>query len=215
MRKRISFILLLIISFFSFSACEEVEDAVNDVQKTAALRNVSFTYDSLTTELVLPQMSLSGKTFQELYENNKAVYGDPSNYAVKVNTHYTAENTSDNAADAMFSGMIQDVVFNSLSETPLRFDTPAFDIPEGETTAISSNTEIGLSTHQQTVMYIFRQIVAEEPLSTQISSKLNYELGIEQGSISLPQVNKNIPTKASEETKAFIQGLLNSGLFAE
>ncbi len=66
MRNSFKTILVLTISLLTMNACEEVQDVVNDVQKTAALRNVSFTYDSLSTELVLPETSLSGKSFKEL-----------------------------------------------------------------------------------------------------------------------------------------------------
>jgi len=47
-------------------SCQEVEKTVNDVQKTAALRNVPVAYNSLQTDVVLPQASLEGRTFQEL-----------------------------------------------------------------------------------------------------------------------------------------------------
>jgi hypothetical protein len=215
MRKSLKTIFLLTISLLAMNACEQVEDAVDDVQKTAALRNVSFTYDSLSTDLMLPEASLSGKTFQELYENNKETYGNAANYSIKVTTHYTADNTKENAADAKFSGMIQDVVFNGIAEAPVRFDTPGFEITEKDILNISSNSEINLASHQSTAIYIFQQILSEEDLDTRISSTVNYDVGIEKGTIQVPEVQKDIPTKASEETKAFLKGLLDSGMFNE
>ena len=215
MRKSFKTILFLTFSLLIISACEEVENIVDDVQKTAALRNVSFTYDSLSTELVLPETSLSGKSFKELLENNQEIYSNASNYSVIITTHYTANNTKDNASDAKFSGMIQDVILNDNEGAPLRFDTQGFEISKNQILDISSNSEINLNSHKVTALYIFQQIVSGEDLDTRISSTLNYEFGIENGSIPVPEIRKNIPTKASEETKAFLKGLLESGVFNE
>lgn len=213
MRKNLKTVLFLTFGLLVINACEEVENVVDDVQKTAALRNVSFAYDSLSTDLVLPEASLSGKSFKELLENNQELYSDPANYSVIITTHYTADNTKDNAADAKFSGMIQDVILNNIEEAPLRFNTPGFEIPEFEVMDISSDSEINLDSHKMTALYIFQQIVSGEDLDTRISSSVNYEFGIEKGAIAVPEVQKFIPTKASEETKAFLKGLLESGMF--
>ncbi|WP_291861850.1 hypothetical protein [Marinilabilia sp.] len=208
-------ISLLSIALLMLNGCEQVDDTITDIQKTAALRNVDFTYDSLSTELVLPEGSLSGKTFQEMYENNKELFSDASNYSVKINTHYTADNTKEDAVDAMFSGMMQDIILNNIAESPVRFETSAFEVAKNDVLDISSSSVIGLETHRLTVMYIFRQIIAEEDLDAKISSKLNYELGVEKGNINLGEIQRYIPTKASDETKAFVSGLLESGLFDE
>ncbi|WP_036163535.1 hypothetical protein, partial [Marinilabilia salmonicolor] len=157
--------------------------------------------------------SLSGKTFQELYENNQAVFSNASNYSVKVKAHYTANNTQENASDAKFSGMVQNIVLNNITEAPVQLETPAFEVPKDEILNLSSGSDIGLDTHRLTVLYIFNQILADEDLNAEISSKLNYEFGAETGSFSLGKTQKNIPIKVSDDTKVFISGLMESGLF--
>jgi hypothetical protein len=215
MRKSFTIISLLFVSLLIFNSCEEVENTINDVQKTAALRNVSFTYDGLTTDVVMPEAGFEGKTFAELFNNSKEKYSNPANYSVNLGMLYTASNTKSNAADAKFAGMIQDVVLNNIDETPLRFDTPGFEIAKGESKTISSSSEINLETHKLAGLYIFEQIVAGEDLDTRVLTSLNYDFGLEEGILNLPEVQKNIPTKASEETKTFLRGLLESGLFDE
>ena len=210
-----SLLVLAVAGTFLFS-CEEVKETVDDVQKTAALRNVNVSYDSLSVDVVLPQTSLEGKTFSELLENNTEKFSDPANYVVKLATHYTADNTADNAEDAKFAGMVQDIVMNDIEEeTPVSFETPGFEIEQNSTKAISSNGEINLETHRLTGLYIFQQIVKEEPLDTHILTWLMYDFGSQEGKIEGPEVQKEIPTKASDETKAFLSGLIKKGIFEE
>lgn len=192
------------------------EETVDDIQKTAALRNVTVSYDSLQTDVLLPQGSLEGSTFQELYDNNTDKFGDPANYVVKLATHYTADNTADNAEDAKFAGMVQDIVMNNIEEeTPVSFETSGFEIEQNSTKSISSNGEINLETHRLTGLYIFQQIVKEEPIDTHVITWLMYDFGSQEGKIEGPEVQKEIPTNASDETKEFLSGLIESGIFEE
>jgi len=208
-------IFVFSLSLIMLNSCEQAEEVVSDVQKTIALRNVEFSYDSVSTGLEFPEGSLSGKTFQELLENNRELYSDPSNYSVRIQAHYTADNTRENASDAMFSGMIQDIVLNNITDAPVQLETPAFEVPKNETLNISSNSAISLGTHKTAVLYIFNQILADQDLDAEISSKLNYEVGLEKGSINLGTTQKSIPIKVSDDTKTLISGLLESGLFEE
>ncbi|MGM0376265.1 MAG: hypothetical protein ACQEQ0_05790 [Bacteroidota bacterium] len=196
-------------------SCEELEETVDDVQKTAALRNVSVTYDSLQTDVVLPQTSLEGSTFQELYENNTDKFEDPANYVVEFSTHFTVDNTKDNAENAQFSGMYQDIVFNNIDESPVRFETSSFEIEANTRESESSTGEINLETHRETALYIFQQIIDEKPLDASIINRLLYDFGSREGEIDGGTFDQEIPTKASDETKNFLSGLIESGIFEE
>lgn len=208
-------IFLFSFSLIMLNSCEQAEEVVSDVQKTIALRNVEFSYDSVSTGLEFPEGSLSGKTFQELLENNRELYSDPANYSVKIRAHYTANNTKENASDAMFSGMVQDIVLSNITDAPVQLETPAFEVPKNEILNISSSSAISLGTHKSAVLYIFNQILADQDLDAEISSRLNYEVGLEKGSINLGKIQKNIPIKVSADTKKLISGILESGLFDE
>lgn len=208
-------IFLFSFSLIMLNSCEQAEEVVSDVQKTIALRNVEFSYDSVSTGLEFPEGSLSGKTFQELLENNRELYSDPANYSVKIRAHYTANNNKETASDAMFSGMLQDIVLSNITDAPVQLETPAFEVPKNEILNISSNSTISLGTHKSAVLYIFNQILADQDLDAEISSRLNYEVGLEKGSINLGKIQKNIPIKVSADTKKLISGILESDLFDE
>jgi len=49
-------------------------------------------------------------------------------------------------------------------------------------------------------------------LATKIAPILNYQIGSLQGGLNLPEFNQNIPTRASDNTKNFLSGLLASNL---
>lgn len=216
MNKKYPFIAVLSFVFaMGFSSCEEIEDvknAIDDTQKTLALKNVNFSLDSLTTDITLPDNSWEGKTFRELYENNKAIYEDPSNYAIKLNSYFLADNTSDDAADAKFGGMVQNIVFNNIDETPFELETPSFEVEEDKKLTVNGQGTINLETHRLPGLYIFQQIVDGNPLDTKILNELFYQIGSSEGSFKLPEVQKNIPTRASEEMKKFLGDLLASGI---
>ncbi|MFW5774539.1 MAG: hypothetical protein ACOCWD_07635 [Tangfeifania sp.] len=191
------------------------EETVDDIQKTAALRNVTIEYDGLETDVVLPQGSLEGSTFQELYDNNKDKFSNPENYVLKLSTRYTVDNTKDNAEDAKFSGMVQDIVFNNIEESPVRFETEAFEIEKNTTKSVSTAGEINLDTHTATALYIFQQIIDEEPLDALMTNRFLYDFGASEGEIDAGTFDQKIPTKASDETKEFLSGLIESGIFEE
>ena len=207
--------IFTLLSLLLLPSCEEAQEALDDAQKTAALRNVTISFDSLETDVELPEATLEGNTFQELYENNTEKFNDPSNYVLKLSTHYTVDNTKENAEDARFSGMYQDIVFNDIEESPVRFETEAFEIVENTTRNVSTTGEINLDTHRKTGLYIFQQIIDEQPLDTRILNRFLYDFGVYEGDIELPEIQKQIPVNASDETKAFLSGLIESGIFAE
>jgi hypothetical protein len=201
-----------------FSACEEIEEAKNkldDTQKTLALKDVKFSLDSMSTDVSFPENSWEGKTFDEVYQNNKAAYEDLSNYTIRINTFYLADNTSSEAADAKFGGMAQSIVFNNIDEMPLQLQTSAFEIEKDETRTVNGEGQINLETHRLPGLYIFQQIVDGNPLDTKILNELFYQIGSAEGSFNLPEVRQDIPTRASVEMKDFLRGFLESGILDE
>ncbi len=203
--------LSLFLSLLLLPSCETAED----LQGIAALRNVNFSMDSLSIDFDLPQGALSGQSFDELLSQDAETYSNPANYGLDLTSHYFADNTSSNAANAKFDGMTQDVVFNGIDENPLRLNTPAFEIPRNQTKSILTHGGINLQTHREAGLYIFRQTVDGLPVSTSILTALLYKIGNEEGAINLPEVHYDIPTRASDEMKAFLSELLESGIFDE
>ncbi len=51
--------------------------------------------------------------------------------------------------------MYQDIVFNHIDESPVRFETPAFEIAANNTKSVSPTGDINLDTHRETALYIF------------------------------------------------------------
>jgi hypothetical protein len=169
----------------------------------------------MSTDVSFPENSWEGKTFDEVYQNNKAAYEDLSNYTIRINTFYLADNTSSEAADAKFGGMAQSIVFNNIDEMPLQLQTSAFEIEKDETRTVNGEGQINLETHRLPGLYIFQQIVDGNPLDTKILNELFYQIGSAEGSFNLPEVRQDIPTRASVEMKDFLRGFLESGILDE
>lgn len=198
-----------------FSACEEIEDVkntVDDTQKILALKDVKFSLDSMSTDISFPESSWEGKSFDEVYQNNKAAYEDLSNYTIRLNSYYLADNSSPDAADAKFGGMAQSIVFNNIDQNPLQLETSEFEINKDEILTVNSDGQINLETHRLAGLYIFQQIVDGNPLDTKILNELFYQIGSAEGSFELPEVQQDIPTRASAEMKKFLADLLASGI---
>jgi hypothetical protein len=212
MRKSHLTISLIILGLFSsLPSCTAVED----VQSTAALHNVDFTFDSLQIQQIVPAGALDGKSFSELMELDPETYSNPAKYGLDISSHYTCSNQRSNARDASFSGMIQDIQFSVYDQNPLRLLTPAFEIKKNEIKPIDTQGSINLLTHRLPGLYIFRQTIDGLPISTAMLTELLYKIGNQEGSISLPRLEQDIPTRASDEMKAFLTDLLNSGIFDE
>ena len=79
--------------------------------------------------------------------------------------------------------MYQDIVFNHIDESPVRFETPAFEIAANNTKSVSPTGDINLDTHRETALYIFKQIIEEKPLDARIVNKFLYDFGSREGEI--------------------------------
>jgi hypothetical protein len=192
-----------------------VEEAVSDTQKTAALRKVTITSDSGQTEIQLPEGALSGRSFAELAADDPAAFTNPANYAITFILNMTADNRQEGAEDAKFDGMTVDMVMDTIVSTPVRTEAGAFEVKKNTTHAFQATGTINLQTHRRVGLYIFRQTVDGNDLATTLSPVLNYKIGSQAGTIDLPDIQQNIPTRASAEMKAFLSGLLDSGVFEE
>ena len=192
---------------------DTVQGIVDDIDAIAALKNVSFQYDRSTIEIILPDDALNGQSFSALTGHDPELYGDPSHYGIELKIHYNADNTRAQARDAKFDGINQLVVLSDLEETPIDLTTAAFELKQGQTLEVFTQGAIDLATHRLAGLYIFRQMVDGNPLDTRILTQLLYKIGAEEGTISLPPLRQDIPTRASDEMKAFLGGLLESGIF--
>ena len=210
--KHISYITLLAVSLLILYQCEEAKDTLDDAAKVAALKDVDFSYDSLGYELDLPEGASSGKSFDDLMEEDSATYANPENYTISFAANMNADNTKDDARDAKFDGMELDIVMDTISSSPIRTKAVAFEIPKGETKDVTAKNEINLKTHRLPGKYIFQQIVAGDDLATTLSPTLLYDIGSKSGDFDLPDIPKDIPTRASADTKEFLRGLLESGV---
>lgn len=204
----LSLAVLALVVIFSISCKKEVTDA----QKVEALKNVTLSYDSVALNVSLPQGALSGQTFAELRAQNEALYSNLANYTIGFATYMKANNTSSGATDAEFQGMTINMIMNNLTNTPIQTSTGAVTILKNEIRPVITSGSINLLTHKLVGKYIFQQMVAGNDLATKIAPILNYQIGSLQGGLNLPVISQNIPTRASDNTKSFLSGLLESDL---
>jgi hypothetical protein len=189
-----------------------IDDAVDDTQQLVALRKVTVTFDSMTIEFGLPPFDTS-KTFAEHLAEDSATFANPANYSITSRLNMTADNTKEGAQDAKFDGMAIDIIMDTITSSPVSTIADPFTVSKNTTKAIEAHGTINLATHRLTGLYIFRQTVDGNVLATTISPFLNYTIGSQSGTIDLPDIKKDIPTRASPQTKAFLRGLLDSGIF--
>jgi hypothetical protein len=195
-------------------SCTE-DNPLSDAQKTAALRKVSVSADSVSYALALPEGATSGKSFEELAAEDSATYRNPANYGITFSQNLTADNTAEGAEDAKFDGVSITMVFDTISSAPLETTAEGFEVPANATKKVTAQGSINLADHRPAGLYVFRRIVDGDPLATTMAPSLRYDIGSREGSIDLPPISQDIPTRASPETKAFLAGLLSSGMFEE
>lgn len=211
-----NFLIVASIIFVLFSitySCKKKEKPLTDVQKVAALKDVSVNYDNAGYNLSLPDGALSGKSFDQLRHEDSLKYTNPENYGVTMTSNFNADNTKENSHDAKFDGMDLIQTMDTIKSNPIKSSVGPFDIPMNSTVPVSTSTKINLKTHRRAGLYIFQQIVDGHDLATTFSPSLNYNIGVLNGSIPLPDIKQNIPTTASAETKEFLKGLILSEVF--
>jgi hypothetical protein len=198
-----------------FISCDDDENPLTEAQKLAALRNVTVQYNELTYEIGLPPGALSGRPFEELMQEDPETYTNPENYSISIAANMLADNTREDAEDAKFDGMDLDIIMDTIETNPILMEARAFEVEKGKTEPVDMTTTINLSTHREPGLYIFRQTVDGNDLATTQTPFLHYDLGIQQGTIELPSLHEEIPTRASDETKEFLRQVLDSGIFEE
>ena len=192
--------------------CTE-DNPLTDAQKIAALRNVTVIYDSMSYQISLPPGALSGQSLEQLILTDAETYTNPANYGITIALNVTADNAHPDAEDAKFDGMDIDIVMDTIESNPIKMATEGFEVKKNETHPVAMETTINLETHREAGLYIFRQTVDGNDLATTTYPYLYYKIGIQQGTINLPSIYKEIPTRASDETKEFLRQLLDSGIF--
>jgi len=213
MKQKYTFGLFILGAFvFVLSSCNEVKETTDDAVKVAALKNVTIGYDQMEYTFDFPEEALGGKSFAELYMEDSATFANPANYGITIQTSMIADNTTENARDAKFDGMVLDIIMDTILAFPIRNEFDGFTVEKQEVLPISSSTTINLATHRLTGLYIFRQTVDGNDLATTFSPVLFYQIGMLEGDINVPDFQKDIPTRASDETKAFLRELLESGI---
>jgi hypothetical protein len=214
MKRYLYFYLPVLLIMMLVIRCAD-ENPVTDAQKIAALRKVKIVYDSMTYEIGLPPGALSGQTLLELIQSDSSTYTNPENYSIRISLNVTADNTDPAAEDAKFDGMETDIVMDTIESNPIQMTTEGFEVKKNEVYPVTTETTINLKTHRATGLYIFRQTVDGNDLATTIYPYLNYDIGLQQGTLNLPSIHKDIPTRASDETKEFLRQVLESGIFEE
>jgi len=214
MRKYIGIYALVLACALLLINCSD-DNPLTDAQKIAALRKVTVVYDSMSYEISLPPGALSGQSLAELMVSDSSTFANPANYSIAIALNVTADNTDPEAEDAKFDGMNIDIVMDTIESNPITMSTEGFEVGKNETYPIQLETTINLETHREPGLYIFRQTVDGNDLATTTYPYLHYDLGIQQGTINLPSLYKEIPTRASDETKEFLRQVLESGMFDE
>ena len=210
----ISSILLTMI--IGLNSCEEATTAISDTQKLAALRNVTVQFNGMEYEIGLPPGALSGTALADLLlGEDSSTYKNPENYSISIAANLTVDNTASDAEDAKFDGMEIDIVLDTIESNPINMYTPGFEVEKGKTYPVQMETTINLKTHKAAGLYIFRQTVDGNDLATTTYPYLHYTIGTQTGTIDIPSIYKEIPTRASEETKEFLSQLLDSGILED
>jgi hypothetical protein len=188
---------------------------ISDLEKTAALKNVTVQYDSCTININLPQEALT-KTYTELKNGADSLkYRDPACYSVSFDVNSTAYNTKNDAEDAKFESTILNLIMDTIKSTPLVAQANGFEVLKNTSAVVPTSTgTINLKTHRRAMLYIFAQTVAGNNLKTTIIPLLGYKVGSYGGFVQIPSITANIPTRADENTKRFLKSLLDSKDFA-
>ena len=203
---------IAVLTIAVMAGCKK-DSTVSDVDQTAALKNVTLTCNGVDYVLMLPAGATSGKTFQQLRMEDSATYTNPANYGTDFTVKMKADNTKSDAKDAKFDGMTVNIVMDTLKSLPVSTVASGFTVAAGATQEVQAKGSLNLKTHRKSGLYIFKQVVAGSDLATTLAPVLNYKIGSLNGVIPLPPIQQNIPTRADDNTKAFLSGLINSGIF--
>src|ERR1051325_6306584 len=116
--------------FFSNCKKDDVQNTATDVDQTAALKNVTVTYDSMEYIIGLPSGALDGRSFQEHRKEDSITYTNPENYSITLKPIMLCDNRKPNASDAKFDGITVNLQMDTMKSTPVKTVADAFLVPK-------------------------------------------------------------------------------------
>ena len=201
--------ILMIISILA--GCKDEVTAINDeAQQRTALKKVTVRYDSLT--LTFSDFLSGDSDLSTLKENDPDYYSDPVNYFVTLDVNTTVDNTADGAEDATFDGLKVNLVMDTIKNEKIAMVAAGFEIKKDESLNKAVTGTINAATHGNAMRYIFQQMVDGEDIATSLTPVLEFNLGVIDEEYALVTLQKDIPTRASDEMKAFLQQVLDSDI---
>lgn len=205
---------LFISGTFYLSCLEDnpVSKGLSDAQKVKALQKVTLSYDSVTFNLTLPGGYENINRFADLSGADSARFYNLENYQISIGIYLTADNTDKDAEDAKFDGITINTVFKDYVDWPVAVLADPFEVDKGKKQAVPAEGELNLNTHKLPGKYIFKKLSEGSPVTTTMSPLLHYKIGELEGDIPIPDIKKDIPTRASDETKKFLTELIASGI---
>ncbi len=199
-------------AFLFFVGCG-LNDAVDDVKSSVAMKDVEVTSDTVTFEPTLPQID-SGKSFSEyLAGGDSAVYKDPANYGVTVVHTLKAENSGEN--DAEFNGAHIDLAVEPEDAEKILINNDGFMVAAKQTVKDNSTVSINAKDERIACLYIFQQMAAADSLAGTVSGAALWKIGSKSGEIPFPVFSFAFPTDLPEEKREFLQGAIDAGIFNE
>ncbi len=190
-----------------------IKDVVDDAKSTVAIKDVEVETDEIIFVPKLPTL-IPGKTFAEMVEEDSA-YLLPSNYGVEIIYVMQAENIKDGAEDATFNGAKIDIDLDTVAATPLQIENDGFDVAAGATVKDSTTSVINAATDRVSCRYIFEQTANELKIAGDVTGRVLWKLGSQNGEIPLPAAPFEVQTNATPETQAFLSGAIDVGIFDE
>lgn len=180
-----------------------LKDAVEDVQETAALKDVTVTTDTVLFDLSLPSIS------------DSVAYHNPANYKITITHRMKADNTKEGSKDASFKGasLKYKVVADNAKDVALTND--GFSVPAGDSITFDTEETIDAESHRITCLYVFTQMGAGGKIDGDVTGTANIEIGNLKDEISLPSKTLSIQTNAPEDTKLFLNNAIAKGIFDE
>lgn len=211
------FFILLAFSLFGLlldCVNNTASDEISDTQKLTALKNVSVGYDSAAITPSFPFSLTNPPSIADIHGADSAKYRDLSQYSFTLGLYLAADNKKSGAKDAAIQGLECKETFDTINSQPVTLTSGPKDLPAGERTPIPLAASFTLASHRIAGKYIITQMVAGDSLKIKTQPILLYKFGSLEGALNdLPSITNYVPTRLSNESKTFLKGLLDAGVF--